>query len=70
MTQIKRGSKGKAVKVWQAIVGFSGKDIDGIFGSETEKKTITFQKKTFPNDENEWDGIVGDKTWKAGLESV
>lgn len=70
MTQIKRGSTGKAVKVWQAIVGFAGKDIDGIFGSKTESATIKFQKNAFPNDSKEWDGIVGNKTWKAGLESV
>ena len=70
MKQIKRGSKGKPVKVWQAILGFSGADIDGVFGPETEKKTVALQKKAFPNDKNEWDGVVGDKTWKAGLESV
>lgn len=67
MTQIKRGSKGKAVKVWQAIVGT---DVDGDFGKKTEEATVNFQKKAFPNDKNEWDGIVGNKTWKAGLESV
>lgn len=67
MTQIRRGSTGKAVKVWQAIVGVN---TDGDFGPKTENATIEFQKKTFPNDKKEWDGIVGDKTWKAGLESV
>lgn len=67
MKKIKQGSKGKAVKVWQAIIGT---DIDGVFGSGTKKETITFQKKVFPNDQTQWDGIVGDKTWKAGLESL
>lgn len=67
MTQIRRGSKGKAVKVWQAIVGV---DTDGDFGPKTENATIAFQQKAFPNDKSEWDGIVGNKTWKAGLESV
>lgn len=67
MTQIKRGSKGKAVKVWQAIIGAN---VDGNFGPATQSATIAFQKKAFPNNKNEWDGIVGDKTWKAGLESV
>lgn len=67
MTLIKRGSKGKAVKVWQAIVGV---DVDGDFGPKTETATVDFQKAVFPNDKREWDGIVGDKTWKAGLESV
>lgn len=67
MPQIKKGSKGKAVKVWQVIVGA---DPDGEFGPDTEKLTIAFQKKAFPNDKGEWDGVVGTKTWKAGLESL
>lgn len=67
MTQIKKGSTGKAVKVWQTILGVS---VDGIFGNKTRNATITFQKKAFPNSSSEWDGIVGNKTWRAGLESV
>lgn len=67
MTTIKKGSTGKAVKVWQAIVDV---EVDGEFGSKTEAATIEFQKKAFPNDSKEWDGKVGPKTWKAGLESV
>lgn len=67
MKQIKKGSKGNAVKVWQAILGI---EIDGSFGPATHTATLAFQKKAFPNDKNEWDGIVGEKTWKAGLESV
>lgn len=67
MTTIKKGSKGTAVKIWQIIVGVYP---DGDFGSKTEIATKAFQKKAFPNTETEWDGVVGDKTWKAGLESV
>ena len=67
MTQIKKGSKGKAVKIWQAIIDV---DIDGSFGAKTQAATIAFQKKAFPKDASEWDGVVGEKTWKAGLESV
>lgn len=69
MPTIKFGSKGKAVKVWQAIVGA---EIDGDFGANTKAATIAFQKKAFPGEANkkEWDGIVGTKTWKAGLESL
>lgn len=67
MKQIKRGSTGKAVKVWQAILGI---DIDGKFGPNTRTATIAFQKKAFPNQKDEWDGVVGEKTWRAGLESV
>ena len=66
MPWIKKGSKGKAVYVWQSILGFTGSDLDGDFGSYTEKKTKEFQKKH----NLEIDGIVGDYSWKAGLESV
>lgn len=67
MTTIKKGSKGKAVKVWQIIIGA---EPDGDFGDDTRLKTIAFQKKTWPNDKTQWDGIVGYKTWKAGLGSI
>lgn len=63
MPELKKGATGKAVKVWQAIVGTS---IDGKFGPNTEKKTKAFQKAH----KLEQDGVVGKKTWKAGLESV
>ena len=63
MPIIKEGSKGKAVKIWQIIVGT---DVDGIFGEKTKAATIAFQKKK----KLEEDGIVGAKSWRAGLESV
>jgi peptidoglycan L-alanyl-D-glutamate endopeptidase CwlK len=63
MKTIKKGSKGKAVKVWQIIVGVVP---DGKFGSGTEANTLTFQKKHKLTP----DGKVGEKTWKAGLESL
>lgn len=66
MPTIKKGSKNKAVMVWQIILGMKGKDVDGIFGANTERKTIEYQamhnlKK---------DGIVGDKTWEVGMDSL
>lgn len=64
---IEKGSTGKAVEVWQAIIGAT---IDGDFGSKTEALTITFQKKAFPKDKTQWDGVVGEKTWTAGLGSL
>lgn len=67
MPTIKNGSEGKAVKVWQVIIGVTA---DGEFGPKTKTATIAFQKKAFPKDKTQWDGIVGPKTWKAGLESV
>ena len=63
MRVIKKGSRGKAVKVWQIIVGA---DPDGIFGAKTEAATKDFQRRKGL----EQDGIVGKNTWKAGLESV
>lgn len=63
MPTIKQGSQGKAVKIWQVIIGATA---DGIFGKKTATKTKEFQK----NHGLDNDGIVGPKTWKAGLESV
>lgn len=63
MTLIKRGSKGKAVEIWQIIVGTK---VDGDFGKNTEAATREFQK----NNGLVVDGIVGKNSWKAGLESV
>jgi GH25 family lysozyme M1 (1,4-beta-N-acetylmuramidase) len=63
MPTIKRGKSGKAVKIWQVIIGTT---VDGIFGTNTEAKTKAFQEKH----KLKVDGIVGPKTWKAGLESV
>lgn len=63
MKTIKKGSKGKAVKIWQVIVGVT---VDGEFGDKTVAATKKFQKKKGLTA----DGIVGSKSWKAGLESV
>ena len=63
MRQIKKGSTGKAVKLWQVIVGV---EVDGEFGPLTDVATRAFQSKR----KLEVDGIVGPITWKAGLESV
>lgn len=61
---LKRGSKGRAVKVLQIMLGFTGDDVDGSFGQQTLNAVIAKQKEAFPNDKNEWDGEVGPKTWK------
>lgn len=70
MQSIRKGDKGKAVKIWQVILGFSGDDVDGIFGSQTAAATYEFQSKAFPTEPDEWDCVVGQKTWKAGFESI
>lgn len=63
MTTIRRGSKGKAVKVWQIIVGTAP---DGNFGGGTESATKNWQASHGLTA----DGIVGAKSWKVGLESL
>ncbi len=63
MPLIKRGSKGKAVKIWQVIVGVN---VDGDFGPATEAATRKFQKEHGLD----VDGIVGKFSWAAGLGSV
>ena len=63
MKTIKSGSKGNAVKVWQIIVGVYP---DGVFGTKTERATKEFQRKHNLT----VDGIVGDKSWSAGLKSL
>lgn len=58
-----KGSKGKAVAVWQIIADAIP---DGDFGAETEKATKIFQQQHGL----EVDGIVGAKTWAAGLKTL
>lgn len=64
MPQLQRGSKGKAVKVLQVILG--GLEVDGSFGPATQAAVIAFQKAHGL----EPDGIVGPKTWKVLLNSL
>ena len=66
MDTIKNGSRGKAVKIWQVILGYTGTEIDGIFGQGTLADTKKLQNRLGL----EADGVVGKNTWKAGLESV
>lgn len=63
---IRRGSSGKAVKLWQVILGFKGSDVDGLFGIITQEETRQFQIEHHLDP----DGVVGPVTWKAGMESV
>lgn len=60
---LKKGSKGKAVKVWQIIIGA---DADGDFGGKTFAATKTFQK----THGLEADGIAGEKSWQEGLKTL
>jgi len=42
---------------------------DCIFGAKTFESVVVFQQHMFPFSPDEWDGIIGPKTW-AGLDSV
>ena len=63
MPIIKYGSTGKAVKVWQMILGV---DPDGEFGPVTRAATIQLQKA----EKLEQDAEVGSDTWAAGLKTL
>lgn len=63
MPTIKQGSTGRAVKIWQVIVG---SEPDGIFGKDTVNRTKQFQQSAGLA----VDGIVGKKSWAVGLGSV
>ncbi|MBQ9700981.1 MAG: peptidoglycan-binding protein [Lachnospiraceae bacterium] len=72
LLQLSYGSKGEQVKTLQRLLIALGYDLgpdgaDGDFGSKTLAAVKKFQEKTFPNNKNEWDGIVGEKTWNALL---
>ena len=60
---IREGSTGKAVRVWQIIVGT---DPDGEFGPKTKAATKKLQKTAGV----EQDAIVGPITWAAGLNTL
>lgn len=60
---LKNGSKGKAVKVWQEIIGVTP---DGVYGSKSISATKDLQKKAGI----QVDGIVGKDTWTAGLNTL
>lgn len=63
MPIIKNGSTGKAVKVWQMILGV---DPDGEFGPITRNATIQLQKSAGLLQDAE----VGSDTWAAGLKTL
>jgi peptidoglycan hydrolase-like protein with peptidoglycan-binding domain len=64
MPLLKKGSKGRAVKMLQAYLG--GLTIDGEFGNNTLSKVKEFQRKNNLN----VDGEVGPKTWNAIIKSL
>jgi outer membrane protein OmpA-like peptidoglycan-associated protein len=77
-SMIRRGSRGPGVQEAQQklnqvharriATGSHGLDSaplveDGIFGDLTHRATLSFQRLAFPGQPNEWDGVIGPKTW-------
>jgi peptidoglycan hydrolase-like protein with peptidoglycan-binding domain len=60
---IKLGSTGKAVNIWQAIIGV---DVTGEFDTVTLAMTKSYQKANGLD----VDGIVGKNTWNAGFKGL
>lgn len=60
---LRYGDTGKAVKVWQMVLGLTQ---DGEFGKDTLAATLQFQRASDLDD----DGEVGPLTWGAGLKVI
>lgn len=57
-TTLRRGSNGEDVKKLQTALGFTGKDVDGIYGPKTESAVKNYQT----NNNLKIDGIAGNET--------
>lgn len=69
---VRLNSKGNDVRWVQYALNKKGDYrliVDGKFGEKTLAAVIDFQKKAFPDDPKEWDGIVGTKT-RAVLKNI
>jgi peptidoglycan hydrolase-like protein with peptidoglycan-binding domain len=60
---VKEGGRGDITKWIQLRVGFTGDDVDGIFGENTKNAVIGFQSSKGI----EADGVIGENTWRALL---
>lgn len=68
LVTVKKGAKGNLTRLIQEIYGFTGEDLDGVFGIKTEMHTKKIQESAGLTP----DGIVGPKTWKylLGIKST
>lgn len=72
MRTLRKGDKGEDVRALQILLkgrGCNGKmhEPDGIFGPNTQGAVTDYQKKAFPADPKQWDGIAGPITWGSLL---
>ena len=76
--ELSKGVSGPLVKSWQGILNLLGctddsgspLEMDEDFGKCTKEATKRLQKRLFPNDSKEWDGVVGKKTWTGALQAI
>jgi len=63
---VRFGNRGATVLKLQKTLKKRGHKIkaDSIFGNQTRNAVLKVQKKAFPNNKREWDGIAGPKFWK------
>ena len=64
-----KGSSGQGVRKLQQRLNVLGAEprlkVDSAFGALTRQAVVDFQTAHFPDDEKQWDGKVGPKTWAA-----
>lgn len=58
---LRRGDSGKAVRKLQRKLGFTGDDVDGLFGPATQRSVRAFQK----SQGLKVDGVAGRNTWAS-----
>jgi hypothetical protein len=56
---------GTILKRWDGQTRYAPMSIDSVYGYTMEAGVLASQKILFPGEEDEWDGIVGPKTWGA-----
>lgn len=62
---LRYGSQGLQVERLQKFLNWYGEynlDVDGIFGQQTKRAVVAFQKEVFPKDSTQWDGEFGTKS--------
>jgi len=58
------GDSGDDVKIIQRIVGLTGENVDGVYGELTRRAVLNWQKKNFPGDSTQQDGLFGPNSLK------